>query len=52
MAEGAYQGTTGIFIALRADCAWADITEPNGNIRRHPVAWMSYTAGPSFNSKN
>ncbi len=41
LAEGTYQGTTGIFINLRADSKWADIKESTGAIRSHPVAWLA-----------
>jgi hypothetical protein len=50
LAEGTYQGTPGVFLKLSADPNWADITERNGDIRSHPVAWLAhYGAGlPSF----
>jgi hypothetical protein len=41
LAIGTYQGTQGVFLRLREDKAWADITEPNGSIRSHPVAWLA-----------
>jgi hypothetical protein len=41
LAEGTYQGTVGIFLHLREDVRWADIAEPNGSIRSHPVAWLA-----------
>jgi len=41
LAEGTYQGTVGVFLQLRADVNWADITESNGTIRSHPVAWLA-----------
>jgi len=31
LAEGTYQGTPGVFLRLREDAAWADITERNGS---------------------
>lgn len=40
MARGSYQGTTGIFLNLRDDPKWADVREPNDDVRRHPVEWM------------
>ena len=40
LAEGTYPGTLGVFVGLRADPNWADITERNGAVRAHPVAWM------------
>jgi hypothetical protein len=50
LAVGPHQGTLGIFSRLRSDVNWADITERNGNIRSHPVAWLarSTSATPGF----
>jgi hypothetical protein len=42
LAEGTYQGTLGVFVRLRPDVNWADITERNGSIRSHPVAWLDH----------
>lgn len=44
---GSYRGTTGVFLALRADANWADIAEPNGKVRSHPVAWLAHSADPA-----
>lgn len=44
LAEGSYQGTLGVFIRLKGDVNWADITERNGSIRSHPVAWLAHSA--------
>ena len=44
LAEGTYQGTPGVFLRLREDAHWADITEPGGTVRSHPVAWLAHTA--------
>ena len=41
LAEGTYQGTVGTFLRLREDVKWADISEQNGSIRSHPVAWLA-----------
>jgi len=41
LALGTYQGTRGVFLRLREDTAWADITQRDGAIRSHPVAWLS-----------
>lgn len=41
LAEGAYEGTVGIFLHLRQDVKWADIAERNGNIRSHPVVGLA-----------
>ena len=45
LAEGTYQGTLGVFLRLKEDVNWADITERNGSIRSHPVAWLAHSAG-------
>ena len=49
LAEGTYQGTHGVFLRLKGDASWADINEPNGSIRSHPVAWLAHCApaGPT-----
>jgi hypothetical protein len=47
LAEGPYEGTTGVFLRLRDDVKWAEITEWNGHIRVHPVAWLAHTPGTS-----
>jgi len=41
LVEGTYQGTLGVFVRLKNDVGWADITERNGEVRSHPVpvAW-------------
>jgi hypothetical protein len=43
LAEGTYQGTPGVFLRLRPDIKWADITERGGRIRSHPVAWLAHS---------
>jgi hypothetical protein len=45
LAEGTYQGTLGVFVRLKQDVNWADITERNGRIRSHPVAWLDHATG-------
>ena len=45
LANGTYQGTLGVFLRLREDVKWADITERNGLIRSHPVAWLAHSTG-------
>ncbi|HUK18733.1 MAG TPA: hypothetical protein VLW65_20070 [Bryobacteraceae bacterium] len=45
LAEGTYQGTRGTFLHLREDVKWADITERDGSIRSHPVAWLAPSSG-------
>jgi hypothetical protein len=44
LAQGSYQGTVGVFLTLREDATWADITEPNGEVRSHPVVWLAHAA--------
>jgi hypothetical protein len=50
LAQGSYQGTLGVFVRLKEDINWADITERNGSVRSHPVAWLAHSAGaiPGF----
>jgi len=52
LAGGPYQGTSGVFLRLRADVNWADVTELNGNVRSHPVEWLSHPASvvPEFSN--
>ena len=40
LAEGPYQGTPGVFLALAPDVKWAEIEEPKNKVRRHPVEWL------------
>jgi hypothetical protein len=47
LAEGTYQGTPGIFLRLRQDPKWADITEHDGSVRSHPVEWLAHSARAS-----
>jgi hypothetical protein len=47
LAEGTYQGTPGIFLRLRQDPKWADITERDGSVRSHPVEWLAHSARAS-----
>jgi hypothetical protein len=50
LTAGIYQGTLGIFLRLRSDVNWADITERNGNVESHPVPWLAHSnsATPGF----
>ena len=43
LAEGTYQGTPGVFIRPRQDVNWAEIKEPNGMVRCHPVVWLQHS---------
>jgi hypothetical protein len=45
LADGAYRGTLGVFLRLKEDANWADITERNGSIRSHPVVWLAHATG-------
>ena len=45
--QGTYQGTPGIFLGLREDVKWADISECHGDIRSHPVAWLALAGDAS-----
>ena len=43
LAYGTYQGTSGVFLRLREDPNWADITEQSGDVCAHPVAWLAHS---------
>ncbi len=42
LAQGTYPGTLGVFLRLKKDANWADITERDGDIRSHPVKWLAH----------
>jgi hypothetical protein len=48
LAEGTYQGTVGVFVRFRKDPHWADISERDGSIRSHPVAWLEHESHPGL----
>jgi hypothetical protein len=50
LAEGTYQGTLGVFVRLKEDVNWADITERNGSVRSHPVVWLDHSTSASRGS--
>jgi hypothetical protein len=52
LTDGTYQGTLGVFLRLREDVKWADITERNGSIRSHPVVWLGHFADATPGSVN
>ena len=52
LANGPYQGTLGVFLRLREDPNWADITERNGDVRSHPVIWLAHSASAIPGSVN
>ena len=52
LARGTYQGTSGVFLKLRDDLNWADITEHDGAVRSHPVLWLAHAATVVPVSKN
>jgi hypothetical protein len=52
LAHGTYQGTLGVFLGLRKDVNWAEISERNGNVRCHPVMWLAHSAAAIPGSVN
>ncbi len=42
LARGSYQGTPGVFLRLKEDRNWADITERDGSVRSHPIQWLAH----------
>jgi hypothetical protein len=44
LAHGTYQGTPGVFLHLKEDPNWAEITESNGGVRSHPTVWLAHRA--------
>jgi len=50
LAEGTYQGTPGVFLRLTKDANWAEISERNGSIRQHPLAWLAHAPEPERGS--
>jgi len=44
LAEGTYQGTPGTFLRATADPRWIEITERDGKVRSHPLAWLAHAA--------
>jgi hypothetical protein len=52
LTEGTYQGTLGVFLRLREDIKWADITERNGSVRSHPVEWLGHSVDATPGSVN
>jgi len=45
LARGSHPGTSGVFLQLRKDPAWADVQESDGEIRSHPVEWLDHATG-------
>ena len=43
LAQGPYPGTLGVFVRLKEDVNWAEITERNGDVRSHPVIWLAHS---------
>jgi len=52
LADGTYQGTLGVFLRLKEDVNWADITERNGRVRSHPVVWLAHSTGATRGAVN
>ena len=44
LTSGPNWGTPGVFQGLRSDASWADVEERDGNIRSHPVEWLSHSS--------
>jgi hypothetical protein len=44
LARGTYEGAPGVFLRLRADVRWADITQDDGIVRSHPLEWLAHAA--------
>jgi hypothetical protein len=47
LVKGSYQGTIGIFLHLQKDPLWAELCEPGGLVRAHPVEWMALAGPPA-----
>ena len=44
--RGSYQsseGSHGVFLRLREDANWADVTARDGSISSHPVEWLAHS---------
>lgn len=52
LTDGTYQGTPGVFLRLKEDVNWADITELNGEVRSHPVIWLAHSTTATPGSAN
>ena len=52
LAEGTYQGTSGVFLRLREDASCAHIAQQDGVTRSHPVSWLAHCAGAPRISAN
>jgi hypothetical protein len=52
LALGSHQGTCGVFLRIRESGDWADITERNGQVRHHPLAWLAHAPGASTTSRS
>ena len=48
LALGSHQGTLGTFVTLNKDPNWASITERDGQVRSHPMAWLALAAECPF----
>lgn len=52
LTHGSYQGTLGVFLRLREDVNWADMSERNGEVRSHPVMWLAHSAASTSGFTN
>ena len=41
----------GVFLRLKDDVNWADITERNGSVRSHPMEWLAFAPTPGGSSE-
>lgn len=44
--RGTYQsseGSHGVFLRLREDANWADVTARDGSVSSHPVEWLAHS---------
>jgi hypothetical protein len=40
-----------VFLRIRESGDWADITERNGQVRHHPLAWLTHAPGASSTTR-
>jgi len=46
LARGTYEGTRGVFFRMNHDVKWGEVTEANGKVRSHPIAWLAHFPEP------
>lgn len=52
VAEGPNPGTPGVFLRLRPDVNWAEITYRDGSVHRHAVVWLAHSTNANPQSGN